>query len=826
LNQYWRRFDSGFFLVLLLCLLAVWPFISRPSLPAETDAELHVFRLAELAYLVQAGEFYPRWAPNFYYGYGYPIFNYYAPLTYYLGLPVALLPWLDAVDGVKAVLILGLLTAALGMYGFVRDNWGRVAGLVAAAVYVYAPYIFYVDPHARGDLAEAFSFGVFPLALWALDRLRRSATALSWLAAVILTAAVILSHNLMAMVFFGLLLGWAVWRVVSGRGQGAGGKGQGAGGKGQGAGGGWLRVRTLLALLLGVGLSAFFWLPVALEQGAVNLSTLIGDGDHFDFRNHFLSWSLLLAPSPWIDWGASEAEFGFNLGIAQWLLGGLGLFMLLARRVQEARHLTFFALTLLLLLFLMLPLSTPVWEGVPLLPFMQFPWRLLGAAVAMLAVLAGAGTAALMALLPQQARPWLPAAQIGLVLLLALPLAQPSPWPDDFGEASTWHTVHIELAGRWLGTTSTADFVPVTVDMMPRPEESVLHDLFNRRVPERVNRVTLPAGTAVTFESVTPLHSRYHVSGSDDFLLRLFLFDFPGWTVRLNGQPAAKELGRPEGFLVVPVLAGEHVVDVRFGSTPARRLATAVSALSLLLALVGAWHFRRRPALSREFNAGDATRKQGPGLETLGIRANPLIPQSRPSSQQVADRPILAVVLLITALFVFLVEPAGWLRYHSTGYTALPAAQATFADFQEQIALIGYDLSGQVRPGEEIRLTLYWKAQRPLTINYQVFVHLLGPDGMPVSQSDKLNPGEFPTRRWPPDKYVRDEHRLVVPDALPPGTYRLTTGLWVVDDGWRLPLLDSEGRQIGDTFTLREWRLAVAASGDLRSRRVGEYARD
>ena len=58
--------------------------------------------------LVRGGEFYPRWAPNFFHGYGYPIFNYYAPLTYYLALPVTLMPWFDAVDGVKFVFVMGL----------------------------------------------------------------------------------------------------------------------------------------------------------------------------------------------------------------------------------------------------------------------------------------------------------------------------------------------------------------------------------------------------------------------------------------------------------------------------------------------------------------------------------------------------------------------------------------------------------------------------------------------------------------------------------------------------------------------------------------------
>ena len=207
------RVDPGFLVVLAISLVAIWPFVGRASLPQETDAELHIFRLQELSYLVRGGELYPRWAPNFYHGYGYPIFNYYAPLTYYLGLVVELMPGLGPVEGVKAVFVLGLLLAALGMYGFVRDNWGRPAGYVAAAAFIYAPYVQFIDPHARGVLAESFSLGAFPLALWSLDRLRRRPAPWIWIAAILAVAAVILSHNLMALLFFVLLLAWAVWQV-------------------------------------------------------------------------------------------------------------------------------------------------------------------------------------------------------------------------------------------------------------------------------------------------------------------------------------------------------------------------------------------------------------------------------------------------------------------------------------------------------------------------------------------------------------------------------------------------------------------------------------
>ncbi len=778
------RIDPGYLVVLVIALLAVWPFISRGSLPVGTDAELHVFRLHELGQLVAGGEFYPRWAPNFYHGYGYPIFNYYAPLTYYLGLLVERWPAFDAVDGVKFVFVLGLLAAAVGMYGFVRDNWGRGAGYVVTAVYLYAPYVQYIDPHARGVLAESFSLGVFPLALWALDRLRRGvAGGWGFVTAVLLTAAVILSHNLMALLFFGVLAGWAVWHL--------------AGYLGEKRRGGDTAVspnalKTIFtALILGVGAAAIFWLPVLVERNEVNLNTLLGQGDNYDFRTHFLSAWEMLAFSQRLDWGASEPAFRFNLGVAQWVLGGLGIVMVLLRRVKYIFHAVFFILVLLILLFLMLPLSAFVWDKLPFLPFFQFPWRLLGPAAAMLAILAGAGTAGLTdrVTLRGKAAWWLPALFAGAAVLLGLPLSQPALW-DDFGEVNNLRMTLIENSGRWLGTTSTADYVPATVDMLPARQGSVVAPIAEGKPPDRVNYASLPEGASVATEVVRPLFTRYFVNTPKEMPLRLFLFDFPGWQVRVDGQPVETELGRPEGFIVVPLPAGEHVVEVEFGSTPDRTAALWISLLSLLLAVVGGVLISRS-----QYN-------------------NQLLTTNNQSFTK-TDWSVLAAVGGITAVTILLLNPLGWLHDNSTGFTAVPAQQDLFADFGEQIALIGYTASTDTAvPGDTIEVALYWKKQDRIDINFQSFVHVLNPAGELLAQSNHLNPGEFPTRQWPDDKYVRDVHTLTIPPDAPPGRYTVSAGLWVQTEGWRLPLLDESGKQVGDTVKLFELEIESADYAD------------
>jgi hypothetical protein len=166
------------------------------------------------------------------------------------------------------------------------------------------------------------------------------------------------------------------------------------------------------------------------------------------------------------------------------------------------------------------------------------------------------------------------------------------------------------------------------------------------------------------------------------------------------------------------------------------------------------------------------------------------------------DGAILIVVLAITIITFLFLGPAELLHYHSKDRTVEPAQKQAYADFGEQLAILGYDVSEtKVKPGDTIYLTLYWKAQDDLDINYQAFVHVFGPEGL-VAQSDKLNPGDFPTRRWPIDKYVRDDHQIVLPEDLQPGQYEVAAGAWVQGDGWRLPLLDEQGQQLGDRFTL------------------------
>jgi hypothetical protein len=136
--------------------------------------------------------------------------------------------------------------------------------------------------------------------------------------------------------------------------------------------------------------------------------------------------------------------------------------------------------------------------------------------------------------------------------------------------------------------------------------------------------------------------------------------------------------------------------------------------------------------------------------------------------------------------------------------------QATPSDLVHSITLLGFDLpQSQVRAGGAFPLTLYWKATAPVSKNYQAFVHLVSPRdrlwGQPLR--DKLNPGDYPTTRWPLDKYVWDDYATpdsvvrVRPDA-PPGEHEIEVGLYTLADGARAPVFDSTGKPAGDSIVL------------------------
>ncbi len=118
---------------------------------------------------------------------------------------------------------------------------------------------------------------------------------------------------------------------------------------------------------------------------------------------------------------------------------------------------------------------------------------------------------------------------------------------------------------------------------------------------------------------------------------------------------------------------------------------------------------------------------------------------------------------------------------------------ATDWRFAEPITLAGYDLGDtSLTRGESLNLALYWRATGPITRNYQVFTHLLAPDGSLVTGSDHIAGADnYPTSLWMVGTFIRNTFVLQLPSNAAQGMYSLEVGLY--DARGRLKLSDAGG---------------------------------
>ncbi len=574
------------------------------------DSPFLLQRLQQLYSALADGQFPVRWMPDANYGYGYPFYNYYAPLSIYVAAVFRFLG-LSFVQAIKFTQLSGFLVAAGGMF-YLGWSWigNRWAGLLAAAAYTLAPFHL-VNVYVRGDsLAEFWAMAFYPLVFLAIDRIvganlfkrgGRVTTSSSTtsgkhfvrasLAILALAySALILSHNISALIlsafiFFYLLIGaWGLRsanspsdknRVIDSRAL------ENQTPKKMG----WV----LLALFLALLLSAWFWLPALAESSLVQLEP-VTEG-YFHFSNHFRGIDLV-QPDFFFDFDVKGDPF--RMGIVQATAIVLGLIALFIRpkpvldsqpgnndslpaRSSRSRYFSapriFILAGLIVATFMITPLSRVLWENLPLLPFTQFPWRFLSVQ-AFFGALAIAG----LALLPWR-RVIVP---VSIILMFVATLGR---LELDF-LTLTDEDVTIEKLAlyEWftgnIGSTVSAEYLPDTVQH--RPFTSAWLNFGDRDAVQQLNGTLVAAhnnsrqssrqswridvagsGAAITFPTIDWLHWRGRVDGTD-----IDLLPAPG-----------------SGLLASQITEGEHELDFRLSRTPLR-LASEIAALAGLVLLI------------------------------------------------------------------------------------------------------------------------------------------------------------------------------------------------------------------------------------------------
>ncbi len=514
-----------------------------------THDDVQIMRLFEMKKCLQDLQLPCRWVPDMGAGYGHPLFNYHPVLPYYFGM-VFRLAGVSLVNTSKILFLLSLVLSGLFMYVLTREFFGKVAGTVAAVLFVYAPY-HAVDVFVRGALSESWGMVFFPLVFWSLYKLVRENSDKYLVLSALSIAGLFLAHNVTALIFTPLALALAIfWMILAKK---------------------W-HWRVVIAFVWAIGLSSFFVLPSLLETNLLNIAQVRG---YFNFHDHFVYLEQLLWSRNW-GYGpsivGSRDDLSFQIGWPHWWLAIVALAVLIFAFSKSRRLSIPLSCALLAALLMVAAIwmssgaSVWVWEQVPLFSYVQFPWRWLAVVIFANALLVGCVVSRFYGRWQ-----WLVAVvMIGTVIVMNASYFT-------FNRYYPTHTDQEMLSGgNWTrqSMTTLEDYVPEGV----------------RSVPVRLapNSPVIQEGLAVVSKFVLKTNAwsfGLDVS-SPKALVSVPVFNFPVWQVTVDGKPA-QIVSRDDGLITLDLSQGVHQVSGKFTNTPLRETANLISLLSLAVLMAG-----------------------------------------------------------------------------------------------------------------------------------------------------------------------------------------------------------------------------------------------
>jgi hypothetical protein len=777
---------------LLTCIVvalgSLQPFFTG-YVPLGADTALHFFRIGAWDRLWSQGILYTQWVPDFALGYGYPLMNYHPPLAYYLGVVMYRLGF-TMPHAMLAAWTLSAIVATTGMYKWVRSlSHSTLAGVVAAVAYAYAPYTLY-NVFTRGGFAESIAISFAPWLFYAIHRYTEQRQLRFGLLLTACFSAIMLSHVIASLLLAPVAAAFVVVGAWDWHGSEVGGRVSSL-------------LRTILGgagfMLLGLGLTAFFWLPPQFELGLVQMAR--GTSGYADFSTHFLSLGQLFAlPNP-IDPNFVGQYVPASLS---WLALALTLPALLwvARSGRLARQTPaiFLALLALVASGMTLPLSQGVWEHVSILRYLQYPFRFLGISTLVLSALAGFGFAALGQWLRAHTRHASSLIVAALFISVAGFAVYAYTWqitkPDPLANSTA-----VSIADVWqaeqklgtIGTTSFGEYLPKDVLQMPTTPA-----VADEQHPDRLDGASLPKGAVVSNAVYSALTYDLDIQTPQAFSATLRTFYFPGWWASVDGMAALIAPSVPNGLMQIAIPVGRHHVHVSFGSTPIRTLAADISLATLLMlvggvALVDFFQKRKR---KKNLLSGDAASVQ------------PLAqPMPEPDSPANARLGLMAAAVLALACGVksavvdVYPTPFKFTRLHE--HNVQGASDSFNVNFGNTLRLIGGDIPQKsVKAGQTLNFTLYWQLYHSTPSDFSIKTDVVSERGIDFGQYDTAHPnGIFPTSRFTPTDYIQDERHIAIAADAPPGAYQVKTSVYYNGDpGRRLTVLDSQGAPIGTTY--------------------------
>ncbi len=545
---FWVNMHKFLFLVALLLTVPILITILRPGFfPVHDD--FSPIRILEIDKCVKDGQLPCRWSPDMGFGYGYPEFNYYAPLPYYVMEGFHLLG-AGYLDSVKIFIVLISLISAAGMFLLASTLWGDIGGLVSTIIYIYLPYRA-VDIYVRGAMGELVVFAILPFLFWAARGVAVGKKKnFVWL--VIFLFILFTSHNIGAVIVVPALV---LWFASMGK----------------------IRkvILFLLALFWGFSLSAFFLIPAWFEKNLVHIDTLTSG--YFNYLAHFLDIKQILFSMHW-GYGVSQLgpndDINLSIGIVQWVLPALGLLLVLfalmkhkfvIKNLFHNINLQFVVLILigLVSLFLTHSKSTFIWDGIAFMKYIQFPWRFL--------LLAGFSFSLAGGYLFKF---FGKGKYVGLLVVLLFVVSYLL--YGGFFKPKEWLFINDteKFSGQnWIKeiTASIYDYLPAAAKKAP--------DFEAKKEPVFVGG----GGVILGGKKGTNWQDWDVKVDSTTANLQLQVYDFPNWQVLVDGEKSAINSDNKHGLITVSLASGNHKISGKLMDTPIRTISNVISLAALAI---------------------------------------------------------------------------------------------------------------------------------------------------------------------------------------------------------------------------------------------------
>ncbi len=531
------------FLIFLL-IPSFWWLVGSGYFNMHDD--LQVMRLFQMDKCLNDGQIPCRWSPDMEWGYGQAMFNYYSAFPYYLGALLRILFPLTYLGTVKMLFLVSFLIGGLGMFKLAKEFWGKTGGLLSAIIFTYAPY-HALDIYVRGALSEVFALSLLPWMLFFTYRLIKGYSLRNFVGTVVSIAFVLMTHNISTMLYAPVALIWCIYWIIVQKN---------------------IKAIYIVAFagVLGLGLASFFILPALFEQNIINTQLLTVE--YYDFRGHFVTLKQLFIDR---GWGDGPSIFGdkdnlsFQIGWPHWWIGIVALanaLYLILRKKVDVKIIIFIsglALSTAFFTFLTHFRSLPIWEKVPQLALVQFPWRFLGLTMFFLAFVSGSVSLSKNLIVKVFIFFMIP-----LTIILNFMYFIPIHYSRKVTEQEKLTGLAFELQQK----SALLDYMPKTAKFAP---QSAAFDKPKKIAGNLNIGVFTKNSDSFTFDADVYNSASVEVP----------VMYFPGWKVYVDDEEVIIKPHGDNGLIEIDLINGQHHVYGKFTNTKIRTIANMISLISL-----------------------------------------------------------------------------------------------------------------------------------------------------------------------------------------------------------------------------------------------------